>query len=55
MASHLRFNFLPTYSPDLNPIEQEWAIIKALIRKEIQPDKSLAEVIEKIFKTYGKL
>jgi len=46
--------FLPTYSPNLNPIEQEWAIIKALIRKEIQPDKSLAEVIEKIFKTYGK-
>ena len=25
--------FLPTYSPDLNPIEQSWAQIKSIRRK----------------------
>ena len=25
--------FLPPYSPDLNPIEQYWAVLKAYVRK----------------------
>ena len=37
---------LPTYSPDLNPIENRWAIVKARIRKHRQPDQPLAEILD---------
>lgn len=44
--------FLPTYSPDLNPIEQQWAILKAPIRKHRLPSQSLASSIDSVFEMY---
>lgn len=43
-----RILFLPTYSPDLNPIENQWAIIKARIRKYRQPEQSLESILDKV-------
>ena len=45
--------YLPTYSPDLNPVENEWAILKARIRKHKRPGQSLEEIIEEVFRMYG--
>lgn len=39
---------LPTYSPDLNPIENYWAIGKARIRKRRKPEQPLAEVLDEV-------
>ena len=36
--------FLPPYSPDLNPIEQLFAKLKALIRKD-QPKPRVTEIM----------
>ena len=46
-----RLLFLPPYSPDLNPIEQFWAIIKAKIKKIADGMKSLSECVEQVFQT----
>ncbi len=35
--------FLPTYSPDLNPIEKKWANVKAIRRKKRLPIDQLYE------------
>ncbi len=39
---------LPTYSPDLNPIENYWAIGKARIRKHRKPDQPLVEILDEV-------
>lgn len=41
-----RLVFLPPYSPDLNPIEQVFAKLKALLRKAQK--RTVADVIERI-------
>ena len=46
-----RLLFLPAYSPDLNPIEQYWAIIKAKIKKSISGYSDLYSCIEFVFQT----
>lgn len=41
--------FLPPYSPDLNPIEQTWAIIKGRIRKLQKTTTDFNEAINQAF------
>ena len=47
-----RLKYLPTYSPDLNPIEPQWAILKARLRKHQRPHQSLGRAIDTIFAMY---
>ena len=42
-----KINFLPPYSPDLNPIETFWANLKAKIKKNVQEFKSLQNMPKK--------
>lgn len=42
--------FLPTYSPDLDPIEKYWANLKVKIKNNIARFKTLAESIDHAFK-----
>lgn len=41
--------FLPPYSPDLNPIEQFWATLKAWIRALNQPVLHISPALTKVF------
>ncbi len=43
--------FLPPYSPDLNPIEQFWANLKANIKKIIGQFNNLAGAIDHAFQS----
>ena len=42
--------FLPTYSPDLNPIEYLWAHLKSIVRKIHDPDANLEDSIDRAVK-----
>jgi putative transposase len=44
--------YLPTYSPDLNPIEPWWGVLKSWIRRIRQPEMTLEQAINLIL---GKL
>ena len=44
--------FLPTYSPDLNPIEHYWGILKARLRKIMTPQQPLAQALDRAFLVY---
>jgi len=50
VGCHLKY--LPTYSPDFNPIEPQWAILKARIRKHRQQNQSIESAIDTVFKMY---
>ncbi len=45
--------FLPTYSPDLNPIEHLWARLKAALRRRLPTAKNPARVISNMCKCYA--
>ena len=46
---NLRLIFLPPYSPQLNPIEKYWAILKRKLKKFDKNDKCFKESIYKFF------
>jgi transposase len=41
--------FLPAYSPDLNPIEQFWASLKAKVRRLNEPMLHISQALAKVF------
>jgi transposase len=46
-AAECQLLFLPTYSPDLNPIEHCWHALKAKLKHLIQSSsKNLQEIVE---------
>lgn len=44
--------YLPTYSPDLNPIEPWWGVLKSRIRRIRHPEMTLEQTINRVL---GKL
>ena len=47
--------FLPPYSPDLNPIENYWAILKGKLRKIVANFQNLFDALTAVFQTIYKL
>ena len=43
--------FLPPYSPDLNPIENYWAILKGKLRKIVTNFQNLFDALTAVFQT----
>lgn len=43
--------YLPPYSPDLNPIEHQWFVLKNRMRKQMQSGKPFREVVDAAFRT----
>ncbi|MCR8746023.1 transposase [Romboutsia lituseburensis] len=46
---NLKLLFLPPYSPELNPIEKYWAVLKRKIKKINKNDEGFIERIYKLF------
>ena len=47
----VRYIFLPPYSPDLNPIENLWSKVKALLRKfKARTLETLSDAIQRAFR-----
>lgn len=47
--ANCRLIYLPPYSPDLNPIENSWAAIKAQVRKYRHKFQNLNQTIDFVF------
>ena len=43
--------FLPPYSPDLNPIENYWAILKGKLKKIVANFQNLFDALTAVFQT----
>ena len=48
--SNKKIIFLPPYSPDLNPIEKFWAILKSFLRSSLSSSTSLDLALSSFFK-----
>ncbi|TCM69058.1 DDE superfamily endonuclease, partial [Acinetobacter calcoaceticus] len=47
-----RIMYLPAYSPDLNPIEKAWSVLKSKVKNmATQLEKTIDEALDLVFKT----
>ena len=44
--------FLPLYSPDLNPIEKWWAVIKARVKKIVKQFDDFNQALDHVLTVY---
>lgn len=47
--ANCRLLYLPPYSPDFNPIEHQWFVLKNRMRKQIQSGRPFREVVDEAF------
>lgn len=50
-AAGCQFKYLPSYSPDLNKIEQCWSWLKSRIRKQLTQFNCLRDAMEAVLRT----
>ena len=49
--NHSEVLYLPPYSPDLNPIEHQWHVVKTKVRKYLRDGiESVSKAINRFFK-----
>ena len=53
-TAQCRRQFLPTYSPDLNPIEHSWTLLKARLRKQRNNFQNVIDNLEYNLREMGK-
>lgn len=53
-AAGAKIYYLPSYSPDFNPIEKCWSPIKSKIRKQLTLGKDIYDAAELVLRDIGK-